>query len=95
MAEPLMVFSMPSLTSDHAGDLLDSLGDLGSPFLEQVGIRGEQLDLDRLGRIAEIADHVLQHLRELDIELRVFFVDLGADVGDDFVDAAVAVAFEA
>ena len=37
---------------------------------------------------------ILQHLDEFDVELRIVFVHFLAHVGDDFVDAAVAVALE-
>ena len=71
MAGPLMVFSMPSFTSATPLIFLMLVGDLRPPLLQQIGIGREQLDLDRLGRTGQIADHVLQDLNEFDVELRI------------------------
>ena len=66
----------------------------GAHVAQQRGVGGEQLDLDRLGRVRQVADHVLQHLDELHVDARLLLLDLGAQIGDDFVDAAIALALE-
>ena len=78
------------LDIDHAGNLADGVADAGPELRQQCRIVGKDLDLDRLGRIGEVADHVLQHLRELDVQLRLGGLDLLAHVGHHFVDAAAA-----
>ena len=55
----------------HAGNLLDGVAHLRRPLLQQLGVLREELDDHRLGRAGEVADHVLQHLRELDVEHRL------------------------
>ena len=94
MAGPLMVFSMPSFTSATPLIFLILSATLGAHSFSSVGIGGEQLDLDRLGRTGQVADHVLQHLDEFDVELRILLVDLRAHFGNDLVDAAVAIALQ-
>ena len=81
----------------HVGDafnFLDFVADFRGPFLEQFGILREQFDFDGFQRTGQVADHVLEHLDELDVQLRVFVVHLRANVGDDFVNTAVAILFQ-
>ncbi len=78
----------------HALDLLDLVGDLGPPIFQQIRVGRKQLDLHRLGGIGQIADHVLQDLREFDVKLRVLFVDFGPNLRNDFIDVTVAIAFQ-
>ena len=66
-----MVFSMPSFTSTTPLIFLIASPTLGAHCFSSVGILREQLDLHRLGRAGEIADHVLQKLNEFDVELRI------------------------
>ena len=95
-AGPLVVFSMPSSTSTigvRAADrhLLERFGHLRRPRREQLGIRREQLHHDRLRRAGQVADHVLQHLDELDVEARLRTpLTFARDVADHLVDAAAA-----
>ena len=84
----------PVLHADYAGNLFDGCGDAWGKLVKQLWVRGEELDLDGLRRVRKVADHVLQHLRELHVELRHRSSDLGMDVGDDLVDTATAFAFE-
>ena len=46
------------------------------------------------GALVKIADHVLQELRELDVQRGHLLVDLLAHVGDHLVHAAIALAFQ-
>ena len=48
----------------------------GPSCVQQRRIGREDLDLDRLGRVGQVADHVLQHLDELDVQLRLGRLDL-------------------
>ena len=82
-----MVLSMPFSTSTTPGILLMASPTLGAELREQLGIVGKELDLDWLRRIRQIADHVLQHLRELDVQLRLGGLDLLANVFHHLVDA--------
>ena len=80
---------------DDAGDLADGVADARAELVEQGFDRcDEELDLDGLGRVGEVADHVLQDLDELDVESGSLALILRADVGDDFVDGAAALGFE-
>ena len=89
-----MVFSMPFSTSTTPGIFLMASPTCGAQCAQHVGILAEQLDDDRLGRAGEIADHVLQELRELDVQHRLRLRDFGAHVGDHFFAAALAVALQ-
>ncbi len=75
---------------DYALDLLNIRGDARRELVEQGGVLREDFDLDGLGCIGEIADVVLQDLREFDVKLRLVLFDILAHVGDDLVDAATA-----
>ena len=94
VAGPLMVFSMPFSTSTTPGILLMASPTRGPSLRQQRRIVGEDLDLDRLGSVGEVADHVLQHLGELDVEFGLGLLDLVAHVVHDFVDAAVALGLQ-
>ena len=78
----------------HAGNLLDGAGDLRRPGVQQFRILAEQLDDHGFGRAGEIADHVLQELREFHVEHGFRLFDFGAHGGDDFLAAAFAVALQ-
>ena len=78
----------------HTLNLADGIANLGSQFLQQRGIGGENLDLDRLGRVGKIADHVLQYLYELNIQLRLSPLDLLAHIRHHLVDAAIPFALQ-
>ena len=79
----------------HSGNLLDGVLHPGAELVQQGGIAAEELDLDGFRRVGEVADHVLQHLRELDVEGRLGLPDPLADVLHDLFDVAVAVTLEA
>ena len=64
------------LDVDDAGDFADGVADAGAELVEQVLIGGEELDLDGLGGVGEVADHVLEDLGELDVELGLGGFDL-------------------
>ena len=65
------------LDVDDAVDLADGVGDARAELVEELRIVGEELDLDGLGRVGEVADHVLQDLGELDVELGLGRLDAG------------------
>ena len=79
---------------DHAWNLADGIADPRAKLRQQRRIVGEDLDLDRLGRVGQVADHVLQHLGELDVQLRLGGLDLRAHVGHHVVDGAAALGFQ-
>ncbi len=66
----------------------------GAHSRSRRGIGREQLDLHRLGRVRQIADHVLQNLHELDLDGRLFTRDTFAELRDDFVDVTAALALQ-
>jgi len=66
----------------------------GPSCCSNAGIAGEDFKLDRFGCVRQVADHVLQHLGKLHVELGLGLPDFGADVGDDLVDRAIAVDFK-
>ena len=76
MAGPLIVFSTPFCVSTTPGIFAMASPTRGPELVQQRLVVGEQLDLDRLRRVGEIADHVLQYLGELDIQLRLSRLDL-------------------
>ena len=82
------------LDVDHAGDFADGVADARGELVEQVLVRGEELDLDGLGGVGEVADHVLEDLGELDVEFGLGGFDALARVLHDVVDAAAAVVGE-
>ena len=94
VAGPLMVLSIPFSRSTTPSTLPIASATWGAHWRKQRGIGREQLDLDRLGRVRQIADHVLQHLDELDVDRGLLLLDLGPQLGDDVVDAAAALAFQ-
>ena len=63
-----MVLSMPSSTSTTPGIFSMASATRGAHSRQQRGVFREQLDDDRLGRVGEVADHVLQELHELHLE---------------------------
>src|ERR1019366_4766331 len=75
---------------DHAFDFSNRVADARAKLLEHGGVLSENLDLDRLWRIGQITDHVLQHLYEFDIERRFGGLDLRARIFNDIVDGAAA-----
>src|SRR5580704_6553417 len=82
---------------EHIDDtllLLDCVSDSRSNIVENLGTGIKELDLDRLGSVGEVTDHVLQDLREFNVQLWLAGFDLRAEVRDDLIDAAVALAFE-
>ena len=78
------------LDVDDAGDFGDGIADAGAELIEEVLVGGEELDLDGLRGIGEVADHVLQDLGELDVEFGLGGFDALAGVFHDVVDAAAA-----
>ena len=94
VAGPLMVLSMPFCASTTPGILLMASSTLGPSWLSRA-VAGEELDLDGLGRVGEVADHVLQDLGELDVEVGLGLPDPLAGILHDLVDVAVAVGLEA
>ncbi len=66
----------------------------GRDLVEQVLAGGVELDLDGLGRVGEIAEHVLKDLGEFDIQLGLGGVDALPGVLHDSVDAAAAMVCE-
>ena len=67
---------------------------LGPSCVEQRRIVGEDLDLDRLRRVGRSPIIVLQHLRELDVQLRLGGLDLLAHIVHHLVDRAAALGFQ-
>ncbi len=59
-------------------------------MIEQGCVGREELDLHRLGRVRKVADHVLQHLDEFDVDARLALGNLGPQLGDDFLHATIA-----
>ena len=94
MAGPLIVFSKAIENIDHSRLLLDGVGDARGHVLEDGGIGIEELDLDGFGGVGQVPNHVLQDLGELDVKLRFCLLDFAADIGDDFVDTAIAFRLE-
>ncbi len=66
----------------------------GPSFCSSAAIGGEEFDVDRLRCVRQVADHVLQHLGELDIQLRLGLLDLRMDIRHHLVDAAVALVLQ-
>ena len=64
------------LTSTTPGILPMASPTRGPSCVSSASIVGEDLDLDWLRRIGQVADHVLQHLDEFDIELGLGGLDL-------------------
>ena len=79
------------LRVDDAGDDGDRSLHLGAELVEKVGVVGEELHLDRLGRVRKVADHVFQHLRILHVQNWHLFLHAAADVADNFVDGTLAI----
>ena len=67
----------------------------GAHSRSSCGVGREQLDLHRLGRVRQIADHVLQHLHELDFDAGLLLRYAGAQFGDDLIDIAAGACFSA
>ena len=63
-----MVFSMPSSMSTTPGIFLIASATCGAQTLQQLGILRKQLDHHGLRRAGQVADHVLQQLRELHVQ---------------------------
>jgi len=82
------------LNVDHAWNFGNGVAHARGELVEQVLVGGAELDLDGLRGVGEVADHVLQDLCELDVELGLGGFDLLAGVLHDVVDAAVAVSGE-
>jgi hypothetical protein len=68
--------------------LLERVGHLRRPGGEKFRIGREQLHHHRLRRAGEIANHVLQHLDEFDVQAGLGPDDLRAHIADHLVDAA-------
>ena len=94
VAGPLIVLSIPFWTSTTPPILADGIADSRSEICQQHRIVREDLDLDRLRSIRQIADHVLKNLSELDVEFRLSLLDLGACIGYHLIDIAVALGLQ-
>ena len=79
---------------DNALDLADGIADSGAELIQRGRVVREDFDLDRLGCIGQIVNHVLKDLGEFDVQLRFGGFDLGADIGHDLVDGAAAFGLE-
>ena len=79
---------------DNSGNLADGVAHARTELREEIGVARKELDLDRLGRIRQVADHVLQNLSEFDIELRLGGLDLLTDIFHYIVDATAAFGLE-
>src|SRR5215469_10173623 len=77
-----------------AGDFANGVGDALAEVIKQHRVVGEDLDLNGLGGVREVADHVLKDLGGLDVKLGLGGLDLLADIVHYFVDAAAAFLFE-
>jgi hypothetical protein len=82
------------LRVDDAGNLLNGRLNAWAELIEQLRVAGEELDNDVFGLVGQVADHVLKHLYEHDVEGGLGFEDAGTDVGHHLVDVAVAFGFE-
>ena len=82
------------LDVDDAGNLADGVAHARAQAVRADRHRREELDLDRFGRIRQIADHVLQNLGELDVELRLGGLDLLAHVLHHVVNGAAALGLQ-
>ncbi len=80
---------------DDSGDRPDFRGDAARGRLDRGLVGAEDLDLDRLGHAREVADQVLQHLRELDMHAGNRSQNASAHVVHDLVDRARALLPEA
>src|SRR5579862_5278552 len=67
----------------------DGVGNAGSGGEKRLGILGKKIDDDGFGFVAEVADHVLQHLDKLDTSGRLGFIDFLAHAFDDLLDVAI------
>ena len=73
------------LQIDHAIDLFNCGSDTRRPILKCGCIGREKFDLHWFRRVREVANHVLQNLRELDVDTRLFPGDPCAQIGDNFI----------
>ena len=94
VAGPLIVFSMPFCTSTTPGILLMASPTCGPNFCSSAASVEKNLDLDRFRRVGKVADHVLQRLDELHVQLRLGLLDLLAHIRHHFVDPAIAFALQ-
>ena len=81
----------------HVGDAFDfadGVADLRPELVEQDGVLGVKLDLDRFGGVGEVVDVVLEDLRELDIELGLSGLDALPHVIHYFPHGAVPAGFQ-
>ncbi len=78
----------------HALDVVNGVAHFRCPQCQQRRIGRKQFDLHRLRRVGQIANHVLQHLHVFDFQTRLLFFHPGAQFGDDFFAAAVALALQ-
>ena len=76
---------------DHAVNFADRLRHFRRPCLQQCRVLRKQFDLHRLRLAGQVADHVLQHLYELDSHRRLLGGYFCAHIFDDVVDAAAAI----
>ena len=72
-------------------NLANAFGYFWSPCLQQLSILGEELDLNRLRRTGESANHVLQHLNKFHPHSRLLRRDQGTHIGNDIIDVAAAI----
>jgi hypothetical protein len=71
---------------DHAGDLFESPCGVCCRWLQHRIVGPEELHLDRSRVAAQVTQHVLENLDELDAQTRDLARDARAYVGDDFLD---------
>ena len=79
--------------ADNAGHLANLSAIRGATFLKLREVLRKQFDLDRLGSVRQIVDHVLQHLDKLHVELRLGSFDLAAGLRNHFINAAAPSTF--
>ena len=79
---------------DDSGLFFDGGCDFVADLGEQGGIVVEEFDLNRLRRVGEIVDHVLEDLDELHVELGLLGFNLGAHIGHDVVDRLTALCLQ-
>ena len=81
-----MVFSMPFMTSTTPEIFLMVSATLGAHVRSSAGSWENRLMAIGSRRARQVANHVLERLRELDIEQRFLLIDLFARLGNDFLN---------
>ena len=90
-----MVLSTPFSRIYYSGNFGNGLLNAGTKCQQKVLVVRKQLDLDGFRRVGEIANHILQNLRELHIERWLSRMDLFASIGNHFIDVARTVRLQA